>query len=190
MKSHHHPEINQQLIHDCFGQDFMGVPDGKGVTKAYAYCRIATMGTSGRLIDLDIMNESARGLKRQLDSINEKAKNEGIHIPSDMVYIEVAAAASFVDRPVLTMLREEYLSPNRRASRVVMEAIDRLSRNTDWHQSFLTDEMQKAGVTAVYCQEPQERIHRVVVASVDDIGKHGGFKGKLRKGSKRMNGTV
>jgi hypothetical protein len=46
---------------------------------------------------------------------------------------------------------------------LLMEELDRLSRNADWHQGYLLDEMKKHGVVPVFWKEFTSRIERVVM---------------------------
>lgn len=56
----------------------------------------------------------------------------------------------FEGRPGLAKLRQAYKATPRKAHAVVIEHIDRLSRNADWHQGFLLDEMHRHGIEAVF----------------------------------------
>ena len=164
-------EIWENMIEQAYGHRYLGQPaEADGVQPAYGYCRIDRLDQT----------EQPQNLKRQLDAINDKALEQNIHIPAEMIFIEVSSGMGLDNRPELERMRSEYLSPNRRASIVVMEAIERLSRETSWQQGFLTVEMQRVGVTAVFSRGPSTNIHRMVVAQVGELGKNGGFKARLK----------
>src|SRR5258708_39209155 len=47
-----------------------------------------------------------------------------------------------------------------------MEFLDRLSRNADWHQGFLLDEMKKHGIEPVFWKPFSSRVERAVMGAV------------------------
>ncbi len=51
-----------------------------------------------------------------------------------------------------------------------MEYLDRLSRNADWHQGFLLDEMKHNGLSVVFWKEFTSRIERAVMGAISQEG--------------------
>src|SRR5688572_8644103 len=106
----------------------IGDPTGE---LAYAYIRVSTDEQA---------DDGRSGLPRQLQHIHEAACTHSYKILLALVFADDYTGFEFVGRPQLTLLRNEIRSSDRRASAVVMEHLDRLSRNADWHQGFLLDE--------------------------------------------------
>src|SRR5512140_469627 len=111
-------------VDGCIG-DSLGIP-------AYCYMRVSSSGQA---------DEGRSGLPRQVRNIHEIAQEQGYRISWDMVFADDHTGFEFDDRPELSRLRKEYTTSKCRAKAVVMEYLDRLSRNADWHQGFLLDEM-------------------------------------------------
>lgn len=128
---------------------------------AYAYIRV-----SGD----DQADEGRSGLPRQIAHIHEIAKTRGYKIPWDYVFAEDFTGFQFEDRPALTRLRETYKSPHRQANAVIFEHIDRLSRNADWHQGYLLDEMRRYGLEVIFWREYSSLIERAVLGAVAQEG--------------------
>jgi hypothetical protein len=171
----HHPEINIKLLRDVFGHPYMGVPaDTTNVRYAYAYIRIGSTQSEDDLY----------AIKAQIEAINAKALVENIHIPGDMVYCDIGSGNT-LDRPALAALREDYLSPDRMADIVILEAEYRLYRSVSSQSLELTKEMKQAGITAIFCSQPSNRVQHMVVASVRDLGQHGGFRPQIRRVKKK-----
>jgi site-specific DNA recombinase len=132
---------------------YIGDPSGR---LAYAYIRVSSD---------DQAEEGRSGLPRQIAHCHEIATKRGYRIPWDLVFADDATGFEFEDRPSLAELRQEYKN-GKRACAVVMEHIDRLSRNSDWHQGFLLDEMAKHGIEAVFWTAFHSRIERAVMGAV------------------------
>lgn len=131
----------------------IGRPDG---VPAYAYIRVSS----------DEQGEEGRsGLPRQIEHVHERALAAGYCISWDRVFADDFTGFE-LERPELDRLRSAYRSPQRRASVVVMEHLDRLSRNADWHQGFLLDEMKKRGVEPVFWKTFGSRVERMVMGVV------------------------
>lgn len=136
---------------------FIGHPDG---APAYAYLRVSS----------DEQGEEGRsGLPRQIEHIHEKAYQERRRIPWDMVYADDYTGFE-LERPELSRLRQELRQQSRRADAVVIEHLDRLSRNADWHQGFLLDEMKQLGVTPLFWKSFSSRIERAVMGAISQEG--------------------
>ena len=106
------------------------------------------------------------GLPRQITHVHEVAGKHGLKIPRDFIFADDDSGFDFASRPELSRLRQEYRSSERRANAVVIEALDRLSRNADWHQGYLLDEMKQCGVTVVFWKPFASRIERAVMGAV------------------------
>lgn len=136
----------------------IGDPYGK---PAYAYIRV-----SGD----DQADDGRSELPRQIAHIHEIAQEKGYRIDWDCVFADDFSGFTFEDRPGLTQLRKEYASPHRRANAVLMEHLDRLSRNADWHQGFLLSEMQEHKLTVIFWREFSSLIERSVLGAVAQEG--------------------
>ncbi len=148
----------------CIG-DLNGEP-------AYAYIRVSD----------EVQAEEGRtGLPRQLEHIHQIAREKGYKIAWELVFADDATGFEFEDRPHLTRLRREYKSSHRRANVVVMEHLDRLSRNADWHQGFLLDEMKKQGILPVFWKEFTSRVERAVMGAIAQDGMEQA-KERMREG--------
>ncbi len=147
------PEFDKLATGGCLGD-----PDGR---LAYAYLRVSgkEQGEEGR-----------SGLPRQIEHCHLAARQNGLRIPWDMVYADDDTGFEFEHRVALTRLRREYKSASRRASVVIIEKLQRLSRNADWHQGYLRDEMKKHGITLVAYHPIGSRIESMVAGAIDQDG--------------------
>jgi site-specific DNA recombinase len=75
----------------------------------------------------------------------------------------------FADRPALSRLREE-IKKQPRSRFVVIEHLDRLSRNARWHQGFLLDEFAKNKITPVFWKPFNSEIERAVLGTIAEEG--------------------
>ena len=136
----------------------LGDPSG---LPGYAYIRVSSSAQA---------EEGRSGLPRQISRVHEAAAREQICIPWDYVFADDHTGFQFHDRPELSRLRGEYASPNRRASTIVMEYLDRLSRNADWHQGFLLDEMKQNHIQPLFWKGFTSRVERAVMGAVSQDG--------------------
>ncbi|MCI0708628.1 MAG: recombinase family protein [Chloroflexi bacterium] len=136
----------------------IGDPNGR---PAYAYIRVSSDGQA---------EEGRSGLPRQLEHIHEIACKLGYRISWEDVYADDHSGFEFEDRPGLTKLRQTYKSPNRRCNFIVMEHIDRLSREARWHQGFLEHEMKTSGLQVVYWKPYSSQIERAVMGIIAQEG--------------------
>ena len=136
----------------------IGHPNGE---LAYGYLRVSSAGQA---------DEGRSGLPRQIMNVHEAAVKHGLKIPWEYLFADDDSGFEFADRPELSRLRQEYKSSRRRASAVVMEHLDRLSRNADWHQGYLLDEMKQFGLRAVFWKEFTSRIERAVMGAIAQDG--------------------
>lgn len=136
----------------------LGHPTGE---LAYAYLRVSSSGQA---------EEGRSGLPRQLSHIHEAAVQHRLKIPWEYLFADDDSGFEFSDRPDLSRLRQEYRSDKRRAHAIVIEHLDRLSRNADWHQGFLLDEMKQFGIRTIFWKQFSSRIERVVMGAVAQTG--------------------
>jgi len=139
-------------------QNVIGHPNGE---LAYGYLRVSSAGQA---------DEGRSGLPRQIMNVHEAAVRHGLKIPWEYLFADDDSGFEFADRPDLSRLRQEYKSSRRRANAVVMEHLDRLSRNADWHQGYLLDEMRQYGLQAVFWKEFTSRIERAVMGAIAQDG--------------------
>ena len=90
----------EEIVYLVAKGGYLGVPNG---TLGYAYGRV-----SG-----DDQADQGSGLERQLANISEVAAKNSIFIPLDMIFLDDFTGFEFRDRPALTDLRKEYMSPHR-----------------------------------------------------------------------------
>ncbi len=142
---------------DIFKDDFValakngviGAEDGK---LAFAYMRVSTSGQA---------EEGRSGLPRQISRIHEVAKEKGYCIPWDYVFADDSSGFEFQDRKNLQRLLTEIRKVERRADAVVMEYLDRLSRQSDWHQGYLLEQLANAKMEVIFWKPFTSRIERV-----------------------------
>ncbi|MCZ7547581.1 MAG: recombinase family protein [Anaerolineales bacterium] len=138
--------------------DALGHPNGE---LAYAYLRVSSSGQA---------EEGRSGLPRQIQHIHEAALDRRLKIPWEYVFADDDSGFEFVERPELSRLRKEYRLEKRKAHAVVIEHLDRLSRNADWHQGYLLDEMKQFGLQTIFWKQFSSRIERVVMGAVAQDG--------------------
>lgn len=137
---------------------YLGVSGG---TPAFAYARVSSDEQA---------TEGKSGIPRQFLHIHEKALEYGCYIPAWNMFFDDASGFEFQDRPELSRLRQTYMNPDRHADVLIMESIDRLSRNADWHQGFLLEEMKKFGLQVLFWKEFTSRIERAVMGAIAQDG--------------------
>jgi site-specific DNA recombinase len=136
---------------------YIGAPYGE---LAYCYLRVSTPGQA---------EEGRTGLPRQISHIHEIAQKEGYRIPWDFVFADDHSGFDFQDRPALNNLLNS-VSKHRQANTVVIEYLDRLSRNADWHQGYLLEQFTKAGVNVLFWKGFGSRIERAVIGAISQDG--------------------
>lgn len=146
-------EFNQLARNECLGNPLGDL--------AYAYLRVSSSGQA---------DEGRSGLPRQILHCHEAALQAGLKIPWEFVFADDHSGFEFRERPELSRLREEIKTGRRRANAVVIEYLDRLSRNADWHQGFLLDEMREYGVKVVFWKGFSSRIERAVIGAISQEG--------------------
>src|SRR5215212_3799639 len=129
----------------------LGDPDGK---PAYAYLRVSSTGQA---------EEGRSGFPRQLLHVHEKAHQLHLCITWELVFFDDHTGFEFRDRPALTALRELIRSLVRPADELVIENLDRLSREASWHQGYLLEEFEKDYKVRVhFWKELPSKLERVV----------------------------
>lgn len=146
-------EFNRYATNGVLG-DPQGMP-------AYAYLRVSSSAQA---------EEGRSGLPRQIARVHEIAARSGVYIPWELVFADDHTGFQFVDRPALSRLRTEFTRLDRKANTVVIEYLDRLSRNADWHQGFLLDEMKQHGITVIFWKGFTSRVERAVMGAVSQDG--------------------
>ena len=136
----------------------IGHPNGE---LAYGYLRVSSAGQA---------DEGRSGLPRQIMNVHEAAMKHGLQIPWEFLFADDDSGFEFTERPDLSRLRQEYKSTRRRANAVVIEHLDRLSRNADWHQGYLLDEMKQYGLRSFFWKEFTSRIERAVMGAIAQDG--------------------
>jgi site-specific DNA recombinase len=134
---------------------FLGSPQGK---LGMAYLRVSSAGQA---------EEGRTGFPRQLLHVHEKASQDNIAIPWDLVFFDDHTGFEFRDRPALNQLRDLAKSHSRPADDLVIENLDRLSREASWHQGFLLDELEKDHKVKVhFWKELGSKLERAVYGTV------------------------
>jgi site-specific DNA recombinase len=133
----------------------LGDPAGR---PGMAYLRVSSAGQA---------DEGRSGFPRQLVHVHEKAYALRLAIPWDLVFFDDHTGFEFRDRPALTRLRALVKSPDRPASDLVIENLDRLSREATWHQGFLLEEFEKdCRVNVHFWKELPSTLERVVYGTI------------------------
>jgi site-specific DNA recombinase len=148
----------KQAFDDLATNGFIGDPNG---LPAYCYIRVSTDEQA---------DEGRSGLPRQIAHCHEVALRQGYKIPWDLVFADDYTGFKFKRRPALSVLRKEFKRQERRAQAVVMEHLDRLSRNADWHQGFLLEEMEEHNIMPVFWKSFASRIERAVQGAIAQEG--------------------
>ncbi len=133
----------------------LGDPAGR---PGIAYLRVSSAGQA---------EEGRSGFPRQLLHVHEKARELHIAISWELVFFDDHTGFEFRDRPALTRLRSLVRKQPRPANDLVIENLDRLSREATWHQGFLLDELEKeCKVKVHFWKELGSKIERVVYGTI------------------------
>jgi site-specific DNA recombinase len=152
------PKFFKLAFDDLAIDGALGDPNGQ---PAYAYIRVSS----------DEQAEEGRsGLPRQLIHIHEIAREKGLRVSWDCVFAE-DFSGFVLERPELSQLLKTLRTPNRQANVVVIEHLDRLSRNADWHQGYLMEQLEKhLNVRIIFWKQFTSRIERAVMGAVAQEG--------------------
>lgn len=157
---------------------YLGDSEGED---AYAYLR----ASSERQV------EEGSSFPRQLESIHRAAQREGLRISLDLVLFDDGYTGfEFEHRPALLKLRHE-LHSNPRARHLVIEDIDRLSRNADWQQGFLLEEFSRHEIQVHFFTHPGSQLERYIRGYIAQEGMNKDIE-RMRMGNvyKAMDGRV
>jgi site-specific DNA recombinase len=151
-------EVEEEFKKVANKDGILGDPEG---IPAYCYIRVSS----------EAQTEDGRsGLPRQLQHIDEKAKEENLAISWNMVFTDAGYSGfQFENRPELSRLRQE-VATNPRSKYLMMEHLDRLSRNVKWHQGFLLDEFEGHGMKLVFWRAYSSEIERTVLGTIAEEG--------------------
>ncbi|MGB7339309.1 MAG: recombinase family protein [Phototrophicaceae bacterium] len=144
----------ESAFEEVANDNYLGDPYGRN---AYVYIRVSTEEQS---------DNQRSGLARQVINCHKIAKEKGYRVSWDWIYSDHSSGFRFDDRDGLSSLRNQITSSNRVADIVIIEMIDRLSRNADWHQGYLLDEFKRQGVEVVFWKSFSSRIERAVMGAV------------------------
>jgi site-specific DNA recombinase len=133
----------------------LGDPEGKN---AYAYLRVSSQGQA---------EEGRSGFPRQLLHVHEKACQLHLCIRWELVFFDDHTGFEFRDRPALNNLRELVRSIVRPADDLVIENLDRLSREATWHQGYLLEEFERdRSVRIHFWKELPSKLERAVYGTI------------------------
>jgi site-specific DNA recombinase len=152
------PEFFQKEFQRYATNGFIGDPNGE---PAYGYMRVSSKGQA---------EEGRSGLPRQVEHLHDKALIEHCKISWDMIFADDHTGFEFEDRPQLQKLLSEVRTNKRRANKLVIENIDRLSRNAEWHQGYLLEQLKKNEVFVYSWKDIGNRITRTVLGVVAQEG--------------------
>lgn len=155
----------------------LGAPHGE---LAYAYVRVSTSGQA---------EEGRTGLPRQLLHIHQCAIEKGLRVPFELLYADDHSGFEFQNRPDLQRFLHDVAQHNRYADHVIIENLDRLSRNAKWHQGYLLDTMEQSGLEVHFWKGFHSDIERAVMGAISEQGMrheiermYQGMKMKARSG--------
>jgi site-specific DNA recombinase len=157
---------------------YLGNPTGED---AYAYLR----ASSERQV------EEGSSFSRQIENIHKAAKRDGIRVPFELVFFDDGFTGfEFEHRPTLLRLRHEVKSKSR-ARHLVIEDIDRLSRNADWQQGYLLEEFARRSIQVHFYINPGTQLERYVRGYIAQEGMQKDLE-RMRMGNihKALDGKV
>jgi site-specific DNA recombinase len=157
---------------------YLGNPEGMD---AYAYLR----ASSERQV------EEGSSFPRQLESIHKAAKRDDLRVPFELIYFDDGFTGfEFEHRPALLKLRHE-AKTKPVAKHLVIEDIDRLSRNADWQQGFLLEEFARHHIQFHFYINPGSQLERYVRGYIAQEGMKKDIE-RMRMGTiyKAMDGRV
>lgn len=137
---------------------YLGDPRGE---LAYCYIRVSSVQQA---------EEGRTGLPRQLQHCHEVAQQNRLKIPWELVFADDGFSGfDFENRPALSQLRTE-IKNQPRSQNLVIEHLDRLSRNARWHQGFLLEEFAKHKINLIFWKAFGSEIERAVLGTVAEEG--------------------
>lgn len=136
----------------------LGDPEGE---PAFAYLRVSSSGQA---------EEGRSGLPRQLLHVHEKASEQALMIPWNLIYCDDHSGFDFRSRPGLTLLLNAMAAVDRPAHHLVIEYLDRLSRQAKWHQGFLLDLFAEHHIEVHFWKPFGSEIERAVFGVISEQG--------------------
>lgn len=136
----------------------LGNPHGE---LAYAYIRVSTAGQA---------EEGRSGLPRQIEHVHEKARQLNLRVPYKLLFADDHTGFEFQNRPDLQRLIAEASRRDRQAEHLIIENIDRLSRNAKWHQGYLLDLFERQSVSVHFWKAFGSEIERAVMGAISEQG--------------------
>lgn len=147
-----------RIFSEVSASGVIGDPEGQ---LSFAYIRVSSSGQA---------EEGRSGLPRQLAHVDEKAKELKLCIPLELVYCDDHSGFEFRERPGLQALLAEVAKPNAKAHHLIIEYLDRLSRNAKWHQGFLLDLFAEHRVKIHFWKSFSSEIERAVMGAISEQG--------------------
>jgi site-specific DNA recombinase len=136
----------------------LGDPDGE---LAYCYIRVSSAQQA---------EDGRTGLPRQIEHCHQVASEHHLKISKEMLFADDGFSGfEFENRPAFSQLREE-IKKQPRSRFVVIEHLDRLSRNARWHQGYLLDEFAKYRIATVFWKPFSSEIERAVLGTIAEEG--------------------
>ena len=104
--------------------------------------------------------EEGSSFPRQIENIHRTAFRDHVRIPYSNLYFDDGYTGfEFDHRPALTKLRQVL---SHKGGHLVIEDIDRLSRDSDWQQGFLLSYLAGHGVSVHFFVNPGSNLERYV----------------------------
>jgi site-specific DNA recombinase len=151
-------DFSQEVFDQIAVNGYIGDPDGE---LAYCYLRVSTVQQA---------EEGRSGLPRQLQHCHEAALKHHLKIIWPMVFADDGFTGfEFEQRPAMSLLRAE-IKEKPRSRYVVIEHLDRLSRNARWHQGYLLEEFANYQITPIFWKAFSSEIERAVMGTIAEEG--------------------
>ncbi len=162
-----------------YAQDgYLGDPAGQD---AYAYLRASS----------EKQVEEGSSFSRQIENIHKAAQRDRLRIGFDLIFFDDGFSGfEFEHRPALLRLRHE-AKIKLQAQHLVIEDIDRLSRNADWQQGYLIEELARLNIQVHFFISPGSQLERYVRGYVAQEGMKKDLE-RMRQGQllKALDGKV
>jgi site-specific DNA recombinase len=157
---------------------YIGDPTGPN---AYAYLRASS----------EKQVEEGSSFSRQMESIHKAARRDHVRVAFDLIFFDDGFTGfEFEHRPALLRLRHE-VKVKPQAQHLIIEDIDRLSRNADWQQGFLLEEFASVHIQVHFYIHPGSQLERYVRGYVAQEGMKKDLE-RMRMGQihKALDGKV
>ncbi len=165
--------VVRQAFAEFAREHVLGEPGG---ALSYAYIRVSTAGQA---------DELRSGLPRQLAHVARTAAEKRLAIPIALVFADDHTGFEFQERPGLQALLAAIRKPDRPAHHLVIEEVDRLSRNSQWHQGYLLDIFAQLRLSVHFWKPYGSEIERAVFGAISEQGMRASIdrmvKGTLHK---------